>query len=92
MMTLIGYDLLVIDTEHGPAALSETADMMRGITRTDAGAVVRVPANRYIRPDRKADKSCLDGAGILEDSDNQSCQILGGNRRMAAGRSSGYTS
>ena len=31
--------------EHGPVALSETADMMRGSARTDAAAVVRVPAN-----------------------------------------------
>jgi 4-hydroxy-2-oxoheptanedioate aldolase len=45
MMALIGYDLVVIDMEHGPAALSETADMMRGISRTDAGAMVRVPHN-----------------------------------------------
>ena len=43
MMALVGYDLLVIDMEHGPAALSEAADMMRGIARTDAGAVVRIP-------------------------------------------------
>ena len=45
MMALVGYDLLVIDMEHGPVALSEAADMMRGIARTDAGAVVRIPAN-----------------------------------------------
>jgi len=45
MMAVVGYDLLVIDMEHGPAALSEAADMMRGIARTDAGAVVRIPAN-----------------------------------------------
>jgi hypothetical protein len=36
MMALIGYDLLVIDLERGPVALSEAADMMRGIARTDA--------------------------------------------------------
>jgi hypothetical protein len=41
MMALIGYDLLLIDMEHGPVALSETADMMRGIARTDAAAVVK---------------------------------------------------
>jgi 2-keto-3-deoxy-L-rhamnonate aldolase RhmA len=35
MMALVGYDLLVIDMEHGPVALSEAADMMRGIARTD---------------------------------------------------------
>jgi 4-hydroxy-2-oxoheptanedioate aldolase len=45
MMALIGYDLVVIDMEHGPTALSETADMMRGISRTDTAAMVRVPNN-----------------------------------------------
>lgn len=43
MMALIGYDLLLIDMEHGPVALSETADMMRGSARTDATAVARAP-------------------------------------------------
>jgi 2-keto-3-deoxy-L-rhamnonate aldolase RhmA len=56
MMALVGYDLLVIDMEHGPVALSEAADMMRGIARTDAGAVVRIPANDPVFIDRLLDQ------------------------------------
>src|SRR5882724_10258498 len=43
MMGLLGYDVVLIDMEHGPGSLGDTANMMRGIQRTEAAAMVRVP-------------------------------------------------
>lgn len=45
IMGLVGYDLVVIDLEHGPAALHDATDMMRALAPSGTGAMVRVPAN-----------------------------------------------
>ncbi|MDQ0392070.1 HpcH/HpaI aldolase family protein [Labrys monachus] len=44
MMGLLGYDIVLIDMEHGPGSLMDTANMMRGVQRSGAGAMVRVPS------------------------------------------------
>jgi 4-hydroxy-2-oxoheptanedioate aldolase len=45
LMALVGYDVLVIDMEHGSGTLGETADMLRAAAGTGARAIVRAPAN-----------------------------------------------
>ncbi|WEK51538.1 MAG: aldolase/citrate lyase family protein [Candidatus Kaistia colombiensis] len=45
MMGLLGYDIVLIDMEHGPGSLGDAANMMRGVHRSAGAAVmVRVPA------------------------------------------------
>ena len=48
MVALVGYDVVVIDLEHGPGDLQETANMMRGISGTGAAAMVRIPSNEPV--------------------------------------------
>ena len=48
MVALVGYDVVVIDMEHGPGDLQETANMMRGISGTGAAAMVRIPSNEPV--------------------------------------------
>ncbi len=48
MVALIGYDIVVIDMEHGPGDLQQAANMMRGISGTGAAAMVRVPSNEPV--------------------------------------------
>ena len=45
LMAFAGYDMVLIDMEHGPGALFETSNMMRGIAGTGCSAMVRVPWN-----------------------------------------------
>lgn len=45
LMAFAGYDMVVIDMEHGPGALFETSNMMRGIAGTGSSAMVRAPSN-----------------------------------------------
>jgi 4-hydroxy-2-oxoheptanedioate aldolase len=44
LMGLLGYDLVLIDMEHGPGSLMDAANMMRGVRGTGGAAMVRVPA------------------------------------------------
>ena len=48
LMALAGYEMVLIDMEHGPGSLFDTANMMRGIAGTGSSAMVRVPANDAI--------------------------------------------
>jgi 4-hydroxy-2-oxoheptanedioate aldolase len=45
LMAHAGYDTILIDMEHGPNSLFDTANMMRGIAGTGSSAMVRVPHN-----------------------------------------------
>jgi 4-hydroxy-2-oxoheptanedioate aldolase len=45
LMAFAGYEMVLIDMEHGPGSLFETANMMRGIAGTGSSAMVRVPWN-----------------------------------------------
>jgi 4-hydroxy-2-oxoheptanedioate aldolase len=40
-----GYDIALIDMEHGPGGLMDTANMMRGVARSSTATMVRIPAN-----------------------------------------------
>ena len=43
LMAYAGYDVVLIDMEHGPGSLAQTADMLRGVTGTGAASMVRIP-------------------------------------------------
>jgi 4-hydroxy-2-oxoheptanedioate aldolase len=45
LMAFAGYDMVLIDMEHGPNSLLDTANMMRGIAGTGSSSMVRVPWN-----------------------------------------------
>lgn len=45
VMALSGYDILMLDMEHGLATLPDVANMFRAIRGTGASAFVRLPAN-----------------------------------------------
>jgi 4-hydroxy-2-oxoheptanedioate aldolase len=45
LMAFAGYEMVLIDMEHGPGSLPDTANMMRGIAGTGSSSMVRVPAN-----------------------------------------------
>jgi 4-hydroxy-2-oxoheptanedioate aldolase len=45
MMGLCGYDILMIDMEHGLGSVSDAANVMRAARGTGAASLVRVPAN-----------------------------------------------
>lgn len=45
LMAFAGYEVVLIDMEHGPGGLVETANMMRAISGTGSSAMVRAPAN-----------------------------------------------
>jgi 4-hydroxy-2-oxoheptanedioate aldolase len=45
LMAFAGYDVVLIDMEHGPGSLTQTADMLRGVAGTGAASMVRIPAN-----------------------------------------------
>lgn len=45
LMAWAGYDMVLIDMEHGPNSLMDTANMLRGVARSGAGAMVRIPTN-----------------------------------------------
>jgi 4-hydroxy-2-oxoheptanedioate aldolase len=44
LMGLVGYDIVLVDMEHGAGSLADTANMMRGAQRSEAAVMVRVPA------------------------------------------------
>jgi 4-hydroxy-2-oxoheptanedioate aldolase len=48
MMGLCGYDLVLIDMEHGLGTVADAANMMRAVRGTGAAAFVRVPTNDAI--------------------------------------------
>ena len=52
LLALVGLDVVLIDMEHGPHTLSETANMLRAVAGTAAAAMVRVPANdqAFLKP------------------------------------------
>ncbi len=52
MMGLLGYDVVLIDMEHGPGSLGDTGNMMRGVQRSSASAMVRVPSGdpAFLKP------------------------------------------
>jgi len=52
MMGLLGYDVVLIDMEHGPGSLGDTGNMMRGVQRSKASAMVRVPSGdpAFLKP------------------------------------------
>ncbi len=45
MMGLCGYDLVLIDMEHGLGSVADAANMMRAVRGTGASSFVRVPTN-----------------------------------------------
>jgi len=45
MMGLCGYDLVMIDMEHGLGSLQDAANVMRAVKGTGASSFVRLPAN-----------------------------------------------
>lgn len=45
IMGLAGYDLVLMDLEHGLGELDQAADMLRGLAHTPAATAVRAPAN-----------------------------------------------
>jgi 4-hydroxy-2-oxoheptanedioate aldolase len=45
MMGLCGYDLVLIDMEHGLGAVADAANVMRAVRGTGASSFVRVPTN-----------------------------------------------
>ncbi len=45
MIGLCGYDLVMIDMEHGLGAVPDTVNVMRAVAGTGAASFVRVPAN-----------------------------------------------
>lgn len=45
MMGKCGYDLMLIDMEHGLGSVRDAANVMRAVSGTGAASVVRVPAN-----------------------------------------------
>ncbi len=45
MMGLCGYDILMIDMEHGLGSVQDAANVMRAARGTDAASLVRLPAN-----------------------------------------------
>ena len=44
MMGLLGYNVVLIDMEHGAGTVADAGNMMRGIQRSAASAMVRVPS------------------------------------------------
>ena len=48
LMAMAGYDMVLIDMEHGPNTLVDTANMMRGIAGTGSSSMVRVPWNDHV--------------------------------------------
>lgn len=55
LLGLAGYDVAVIDQEHGPAGLTETVAMLQALAATPAAAVVRVPWNDAVLVKRVLD-------------------------------------
>lgn len=45
MMSLCGYDILMIDMEHGLGSVQDAANVMRAARGTGAASLVRLPAN-----------------------------------------------
>jgi 4-hydroxy-2-oxoheptanedioate aldolase len=45
MMAKCGYDLMLIDMEHGLGTVPDAANMMRAVSGTGAAAIVRVPGH-----------------------------------------------
>ena len=45
MMGKCGYDIMLIDMEHGLGSVRDAANVMRAVSGTGAASVVRVPAN-----------------------------------------------
>ena len=48
LMAMAGYHMVLIDMEHGPNTLVDTANMMRGIAGTGSSSMVRVPWNDHV--------------------------------------------
>jgi 4-hydroxy-2-oxoheptanedioate aldolase len=45
IMGKCGYDLMLIDMEHGLGSIADAANVMRAVSGTGAASIVRVPAN-----------------------------------------------
>ncbi len=45
MLSLVGYDFLLIDNEHGPASLSDSVALLHAMAATQTSSVMRVPWN-----------------------------------------------
>lgn len=45
VLALAGFDIVLVDLEHGPGTIPDASDMMRAIQGHGAAAMVRVPAN-----------------------------------------------
>ena len=45
MMGMCGYDILMLDMEHGLGSVADAANMMRAVRGTGAATLVRLPAN-----------------------------------------------
>lgn len=92
MMALAGYELVLIDMEHGPGSLFETANMLRGIVGTESSAMVRVPDNDPVFLKRLLDQG-PDGVMIpmVESAEEARAAVAAcryppkGNRGWAAG-------
>jgi 2-keto-3-deoxy-L-rhamnonate aldolase RhmA len=61
-MTHVGWDWLLIDMEHGPAALNEAAAMLAALRTTGVTAFIRAAWNESSQIQRALDLGC---AGIL---------------------------
>ncbi len=45
MLSMVGYDFLLIDNEHGPASLSDSVALLQAMSASSAASVMRVPWN-----------------------------------------------
>jgi 2-keto-3-deoxy-L-rhamnonate aldolase RhmA len=45
MLSMVGYDFLLVDTEHGPGDIRTTADQLRAASASETTVLVRVPWN-----------------------------------------------
>jgi 2-keto-3-deoxy-L-rhamnonate aldolase RhmA len=61
-MAQVGFDWLLIDMEHGPAALNEAAAMLTAVRTTGVTGIIRVAWNESSQIQRTLDLGC---AGIL---------------------------
>ncbi|MCB9992784.1 MAG: aldolase [Hyphomicrobiaceae bacterium] len=86
LVALAGYDMVLIDLEHGPGSLFETANMMRGIAGTGSSAMVRVPANDPVILKRLLDQG-PDGVMIpMVESADEACAAVAACRYPPKGR------
>lgn len=92
LMAFAGYEMVLIDMEHGPGSVFDTANMMRAIAGTGSSAMVRVPANDPVFLKRLLDQG-PDGVMIpmVESAEEARAAVSacryppGGKRGWAAG-------